>query len=434
MFIECMNKFRLLSPLALIVLGLTSSSLCALESRQWTSTTGGSIEAELVRVDGDKVVLKDKTGREVVVKRSQLSQGDLRYITEFGPKGGNTLGQAPVKPGATPNPGKDAKIDQKTFVKRTERFTIPECSFEVLATPHFLVLHPDKVDAADVGETAERIWLDMAFFHPGFAQKFKDRRMAIFLVEEQDTYENIGKWYAEMIKTSGAPNAEEVALGLLAKWGKASAGNINLTQEIADKNEVLKYARVFRSTTGTDKKKEKIKGVFVPFRLHCLAADMMNIHTGGVQGFGSKGLFAISTGHAYYKEVLLSGRSETNMLREDGGTGHTVTSTGGFDPSKNWADEIKKLLRRDKLTPDIQKLYDTTDTGANQDSNVLAYAFSRYLQSNTDRVANYAKLLEKIDTASQIPDPADLAKLYGFADTAAMQADWIAYMKSGDFK
>ena len=429
-FIFVMNKLRFLLPLAL---GL-ATPIFALESRQWTSTAGGSIEAELVRVDGDKVILKDKTGRELTVKRAQLSQGDLRYIAEFGPKEGNTLGQAAAKPGATPNPGKEAKIDQKTFVKRTTTFTIPQSTFQVLETPHFLVMHPDKVDAADVGETAERMWLDMAFFHPGFAQKFKDRRMAIFLVDDEYTYDNIGKWYAEMIKTSGAPNAEASAAGLLATWSKAAASNVGLTQEIADENHVLRHARVFRTSTGTDKKKEKIKGVFVPFRLHCLAADMLNIHTGGVQGFGSKGLFAISTGHAYYKEILLGGRSETNMLREDGGTAHAVSSVGGFDPSKNWPDEIKKLLRRDKLTPDIQKLYDTNQQGAQLNDNVLAYAFSRYLQSNTDRVANYSKLLEKIDTSSQIPEPADLAKLYGFADVAAMQADWITYMKSSEFK
>ena len=413
---------------------MISSPVVALESRTWTSTTGGSIEAELVRVDGDKVVLKDKTGRELNVKRVQLSQGDQRYLDEVAPKNASALGQTETKPTATVNPAKDVKIDQKTFIKRKEQFKIPEASFNVLETPHFLVMYPEKVEAADLGETAERVWLDMSFFHPGFAQKFKDRRMAIFLVDEEDTFVNIGTWYAEMVKTSGAPNAEEVAKSIVASWSKAASGSLSLTQEIADQNSVLRYARVFRATNGSDKKSPKVKGVFVPFRLHCLASDMLNIHTGGVNSFGSKGLFAISTGHAYYKEILLGGRSETNLLRAGDDTNHDVTSTGGFDPSKNWADEIKKMLRRDKLKPDIQALYDTTAQGANLESNVLAYAFSRYLQSNSARVANYAKLLEKIDTSSQIPEPEELAKLYGFADVAALQADWVTFMKSGEFK
>ena len=67
-------------------------------------------------------------------------------------------------------------------------------------------------------------------------------------------------------------------------------------------------------------------------------------------------------------------------------------------------------------------------------SNVLAYGFSRYLQGTPDRAIIYAKLIEKIDTGSQIPDALELAKMYGFDDVAAMQADWIAYMKSPEFK
>jgi hypothetical protein len=395
------------------------------------------MEAELVRVDGEKVILKNKEGREITVPKLQLSISDNRYLAEFAPKAtAPALGQSTAKP-VLPNPGKDVKIDQKSFIKvKDKQFTIPECKFDILETPHFLVLYPNKVEATDIGETAERIWLDAAFFQPGLAQKFKDRRMAIFMVEEQDTWENIGEWYAKMIETSSAPNAADIANQQRATWAKAASGAINLTQEVADEHGVLRHARVFRTTTGagTDKKREKIKGVFVPFRLHCLASDMLDINTGGVQGFGSNGLFAISTGHAYYKEILLGGRSETSMLSA-AGTDNSVSSAGGFDPSKNWADEIKKQLRGSKpvLIPDILKLYEVKK-GGDQKSNVLAYGFSRYLQGTPDRAIIYAKLLEKIDTGSQIPDAVELAKLYGFADVAAMQADWIAYMKSPEFK
>jgi hypothetical protein len=70
----------------------------------------------------------------------------------------------------------------------------------------------------------------------------------------------------------------------------------------------------------------------------------------------------------------------------------------------------------------------------NPEISVLAYSFSRYLQSNTDRMVKYAQLLEKIDTGSQIPEPVDLANLYGFADVSSMEADWIAYINSSSFK
>lgn len=424
-------------PFLLITCGILSFGLPAeaLEIRTWTSLSGKSIEAEYVRIDGDKIVLKDKDGREMVVKRAELSQGDLRYIEEVAPKSSTPLlGEKPVKPGVTPNPAKEAKIDQKTFKPRTDRFKLPESSYNILETPHFLIMYPDKIEAADLGETAERVWLDMTFFHPGFSQKFKDRKMAVFLVEQQYDYEKIGKWYADMIRKSGQPNADRVADGLMATWKPAASANLQMTQEVADEYGVLRYARVFRTSTGSGSaKREKVKGVFVPFRVHCLAQDMMNIHTGGVSGFGSKGLFAIETGHAYYKEILITGRSETSMLRE-AGSGHEVSSTGGFDSNKNWADELKKLMRRDKVKPSIEELYNTNLASAKPEMNVLAYSFSRYLQSNTDRMAKYAELLEKIDTGSQIPEPVDLAKIYGFADVASMQADWIAYLNSSSFK
>ena len=80
------------------------------------------------------------------------------------------------------------------------------------------------------------------------------------------------------------------------------------------------------------------------------------------------------------------------------------------------------------------RAFGQTLASAKPEMNVLAYSFSRYLQSNTDRMAKYSELLEKIDTGSQIPEPVDLAKIYGFADVASMQADWIAYLNSSSFK
>lgn len=425
-----MSKFRLL-PIITLVLSLGVVAVSALELRTWTSTTGINLEAEFVRIDGEKVILKDKTGREVVVKRAQLSQGDLEYLKEFGPKAAApALGEKPAKATEIPTPAKDAKIDQKTFKTLTERFVLPEVAFNQLQTPHFLVLYPDKVDASDFGETAERVWLDMAFFHPTFAQKFKDRSMALFLIESEYDFGKIIKWYAETVRQSGAQNALDAASSIEAVTKQAAAFSMSLPADIAEKYSVLDLAKVVRANpNGT-----KTKGVYVPFRVHCLAQQMMNVQAGGVSQFGSDGLFALNTGHAYFKEISITGRSESGLLRDDGTTRREVSSTGGFESGKNWPDELKKLLRRDKIKPDIEDLYKVTLRNAKMESNVLAYAFSRFLQSNTDRVALYAKLLEQIDTSKQIPAAADLAKLYGYQSTAGMQKAWIEWMLSGSFR
>ncbi len=412
----------------------------ALEQRTWTSLDGRTLEAELVRADAEKVDLKDKTGRTFTVKRAQLSKADQDYLTEMAPKTGSLPFSGEKKPGAVPNPAKEAKIDTKTFVKRTEVFKMekPAHEFFVLETPHFLILHPEKVDAKDVGELAERVWLDMNFFHPTFGQKFKDRRMAVFLAGDEETYNDIGMWYAEMVASTGNglgnDQAAEAAGRIKATWPQSAAGGVRLSQDLVDKYQVLSLARVFRNyqKEGSGKEKE-IKGVWIPFRVHCLASDMVGIQAGGVSDFGAKGYHALTLGHAYFKEIQLTGRSETSILNATG-TDNKVGSTGGFQNAKNWPDELKKLIRRKDLTPTLGEIYKLTAANGTPGTNVLAYSFARFLQSTPDRIAMWAKLLEQIDTASQVPEANDLAKALGYTDANALEAAWAEWLRSSEFR
>lgn len=66
--------------LSLCVLSLTSN---AGEMRSWTSTSGTSIQAELVQSDGDKVVLAREGGSELTIKLSQLSSADQDFIHRY---------------------------------------------------------------------------------------------------------------------------------------------------------------------------------------------------------------------------------------------------------------------------------------------------------------------------------------------------------------
>lgn len=66
-------------------------------ARTWTDTTGRKIEADPVRVEGDKVILKIK-GREVPLPLSRLSAADQEFLADWKP-GDET---------ATPPPAADA--------------------------------------------------------------------------------------------------------------------------------------------------------------------------------------------------------------------------------------------------------------------------------------------------------------------------------------
>ena len=50
------------------------------EVRTWTSTSGTTIEAELVRVEADRAVLRSANGNEVAINLSKLSAGDQAFL------------------------------------------------------------------------------------------------------------------------------------------------------------------------------------------------------------------------------------------------------------------------------------------------------------------------------------------------------------------
>lgn len=60
----------------LAALGIATSS----HARTWTSTSGSEIEAEFVRLEAEKVILKKKDGSELPVELSLLSEADQAFV------------------------------------------------------------------------------------------------------------------------------------------------------------------------------------------------------------------------------------------------------------------------------------------------------------------------------------------------------------------
>lgn len=401
------------------------------ELRTWTSADGRTIEAELVSFDGKTVNLKGPTGQRYAFDKSKLSQGDLEFLKDYAPAAGSSL--TTPKAGKVASPAKEAKIDAKTFVKGDKQFETPQHKFDVLETPHFKVLHSAKAKPAEIAELAERLWIDTAFFHPTFAQKFTDRKQAIFLVDEETTYLAIGEWYAGLLDEIGRGDAAEM---VKKTWPLSAAGAVSLPANIADGNGVLPTARVFRtyekSSEEEDGKGERIKGVWVPFRVHCIAGDLLDVQIGNVSGFGANGLHGLTIGYAYYKEVFLTGKSETSLLSAE--SAEDAKSTGGFRGSDSWADELKKAIRKKEVTPKMDSIINLTPQNATPATNVLAYSFIHFLHSSPERVAGWPKLIERISTSSQVPEPEDMAKLLGFESAEAMEKQWIEYISGGSFR
>jgi hypothetical protein len=423
--------------LALSALGPTAAR--ALEPRTWVIIDGRTVEAELKSVSGERVTLLDGESRQIVLDKSMLSFGDLDYIKENSPvdKSSGLLGKPSVKP-ALPNPAKLAKIDTKTFTKPTGTFSIEVGEpFQVLETPHFKVMYIKPAEPGDVAELAERLWIDTAFFHSSFGQKFRQRKMALFLCPTEESYKYVGDWYMSLMQEAGQKN---LAAQIGATWSQSAAGTVQLPRTIADKYSVLEEARVFRAympTANTKARPEIIKGVWDSFRTHCLSGDLLRAQAGYVQSFGAKGYYAITTGHAFYKEILLTGKSDTSLLSasnsgSEGSIG-SVNSAGGFKDARNWAQELKKQVRKGDIKANLENLFSYDEKTADVKSNVLAYSFARYLESSPEHLSAFNTLIQRISTSGQVPEPDDIAKLYGLADGKALEADWLKYINSPDF-
>jgi hypothetical protein len=239
-------------------------------------------------------------------------------------------------------------------------------------------------------------------------------------------------------------------------WPAASSGTVHLPKSEADNAGIMDEIRVLRAyrvqqtvdQNGkvTKSKPQPLKGVWVPFNTHILAGDLLDIQAGGSGIVGQSadgkpdprtfGKFALFTGHAYYKEIQLNGRTETHLVGTRG-TGKDLTHSGDFEQGKGWAGALKKLIRKEKEwepNANLAELWVTSGQDPATRNVVFAYAFVYFLQSTPERLTAFNKLCQKVDVAKQVPELDEIAKLYGYADEAALKKAWIEWMSSGDFK
>lgn len=70
-------------PLLISLLWSLASIPCPAELRSWTSRAGSVVEAELVREEGDKVVLRRADGRDLGIGIASLSEADQDYVRSW---------------------------------------------------------------------------------------------------------------------------------------------------------------------------------------------------------------------------------------------------------------------------------------------------------------------------------------------------------------
>lgn len=401
-----------------------ASSLAAAEKRLWTSRKGTNVEAQLVSVAEGQATLLTDDGREIKLDVTDLSLADRQYLVEYGGADKSLLTQGEVG-----SPEEEARIDSKTFRKWDEPLQIGDSEdlpFEVLETEHFLVATAGGVRPNGVAETAERLWHGMAFEHMNFRRDWGDQRMLILLVEDEEIYARLGRHYAKYLEDEGH---QEAARKLEVMWDQGSARTMGVDHKLIKKHNLLPRMNLFRVVDD---------GLFrddlSPFPTHMIAKSLMAEQMGGITSYGDNGYFALLTGFAFYKEIKLGGKSETQLIDASGSEFDEITKTSGFEDGRSWARTLRKLVKRDKVIPDFEEMLSWKQLDLDPEKLVLIYSFAHYCQSNTERLSGFARVVRRIESSNQIPEPIEFARLMGFESAEELEKDWIEFITSTDFK
>ncbi len=400
-------------------------ALHAADTRIWTSRKGSTIEAELLRFDETTAILLAAGNKQIPLPMADLSIADRQWLVE-------NSGADPkiLVAGEVGEPEKQVKIDSSTFKKLKEKNllfgTESESDYDLLETEHFLIASAGDVRAPAMAETAERMWHGMAFQHMNFRRDWADKKMLIFVIEKPAVYAALGKWYIAYLKEKGEG---EVAGKVSASWDRVSGTSINLPEEMAEKHNVFPDARVFQVKDGS-----LFKRPMGSFMVHCMANTLLDRQMGNISSYGVEGLFAVTTGHSYYKEISLTGKSETQMISVEGSDNDLIKEKKGFDEGASWARTLRSLVKKGDIKCEVAPMFGWKLDTLKPEQLALMYSFSAYMESTPARLACFAAMVRRIESSKQIPVPEEIAKIFGFETVAALEADWKLFITEGKFK
>lgn len=397
----------------------------AAESRIWTSRKGSTLEAEFLKCDAVSATLVTKDSKQIVLKIEDLSLGDRQFLVEYSGADPKILVAGDVG-----EPEKQVRIESSTIKKLKDApFKLGDESvplFELTESEHFLIASAGDVRADAVAETAERLWHGMAFQHMNFRRDWADKRMLIFLAEDRAAYAALGEWYFQSLV---AQKFEEAAVKAKATWERLGSTSITLTEELMKTYQLHSQAVLFNVKDG-----HQFKKAMSPFQIHTIAGALLTKQLGGVSSFGSEGYFALTTGHSYYKEISLGGKSETQILSVVESDASDITAKKGFEDGSSWVRGLKSAVRKGTVKVELEPLLQWKLDGLKPEQLVLIYSFDYYMQSTPQRLCAFAAMVRRIESSNQIPPAVEIAKIFGFDSVEAFNADWALFINEGKFK
>jgi len=383
-------------------------------------------------MDAKEVHLLTPESKVVKVRIEDLSLADRHHLVEYAQADKKILTEVELT-----IPEEDIRFDKKTLKSLEKKMGFgdrTELQFDLLESEHFLIATTGRFRPQPLAEMAERLWHGMAFQHMNFRKDWGDKKMVVIVTTDEEIYESLGKWYAKWLidNITDDDKAQAAANRIGNLWMRVAGTSIRLPEDQQIEFNAFDTAKIFRIRDGRD---DSYKKVFGPFPTHGLADMLLTHQMGGVSEISPTGYFAITTGHAYFKEIQLAEKSETQLLDASNYEGdNEFTSASGFEDGRSWAKTLRKLVRKGDVKPDLEKLLSYTSADLTPEQLVLIYSFAYYMESDSARITAFANMVRRIESNNQVPAPIEMAKIFGFETVEAFQNDWIEFIKSTSFK
>ena len=394
---------------AVLILSLLGLSQLMAEVRKWTSADGRIIDAEFVRQQKGAVTLKMKDGREVPVELAKLSAADQDYVKKQGP------GSPPT---GKRGPGfSDVILDKKLWVMRPqpETFGITAIALtQQLETPHFLITAGPKVKPAIIetyAEAGERLYAHMTRDLRGLDEKFKDRKITIWLGADQAEMALIGKCLEQV--GAQAPSWEDFGI----TWAR-------FPLETATQKKIIPLARGFN--VGKDAADQR--NVQWTERIHFIASDIISCY-GHLFTDKGRGFDFFDLCYSYYIEFDITGKIETKVSFSA-----SPEIVEGFKNPKGWASATRRILDNTPIKPSLQRVFTLQTSQAEPIDLGAGFGLMQYIFRDPARLAALNKILENTRKTQKPPTTDEFAIAMGAANATAFEEQWIAFLESDAFK
>ncbi|MEM7392375.1 MAG: hypothetical protein AAF492_08495, partial [Verrucomicrobiota bacterium] len=199
---------------------LSSSGWSDDQVRTWTSTSGKTIEASLISVQGTHVLLKTPAGQSMRIRLRGLSRDDQAYVR-------STMKPAALKKRAKPKVR--TRHVRQAYRTAKNRVELGGVKFKMAYTEHYVVL-VDSGLPRDAADNAETVWEEMQLFLPELTNTFSDSsdQVALFFISDAYDYEKFGTWYRDDLAARG--NAKRAG-ELKQLWNRASGISLELGEK-----------------------------------------------------------------------------------------------------------------------------------------------------------------------------------------------------------